>query len=361
MIERVVLAGDVVTLRPMTIDDVDALVAAANEDRTTYGFTPVPDGEGGDARATSRACLVDERAGWALPFVTTLTDDGRVVGSTRFLDLDDWGPERRVGGPPLGAVGIPRTAEIGATWLAASAQRTAVNTEAKLLMLRHAFDTWDVERITFKTDARNARSRAAIERVGAQFEGIRRAHVRASDGGIRDTAYYSIIRSEWPAVRDGPRSAPRDCVAQLGRGRRAERDADALDDGCFLLAGALRGRGHRLGEVDEPGAHLGRLGDRELGDGRGRGLQLGERLVDDLLGRRPAVALRRVAGIVALGLVGDGGDELGGRAVVARAGQRLGRRRRLLEQGDRAVLGHGHDGHGHVERRLATARSTRRR
>ncbi len=202
MIERVVLAGDVVTLRPLTIADVDALVAAATDDRTTYGFTPVP-GDEGAMRAYVESVLVDERTGWALPFVTTRTGDGRVVGSTRFLDLDDWGPERRVGGPPLGAVGVPRTAEIGATWLAASAQRTAVNTEAKLLMLRHAFDTWDVERITFKTDARNARSRAAIERVGAHFEGIRRAHLRASDGGIRDTAYYSIIRSEWPAVRAG--------------------------------------------------------------------------------------------------------------------------------------------------------------
>ncbi len=202
MVGRVVLAGDVVTLRPLTIADVDALVAAATEDRTTYGFTPVP-GDEVAMRAYVESVLVDERTGWALPFVTTRTGDGRVVGSTRFLDLDDWGPERRVGGPPLGALDIPRTAEIGATWLAASAQRTAVNTEAKLLMLRHAFDTWDVERITFKTDARNARSRAAIERVGAHFEGIRRAHLRASDGGIRDTAYYSIIRSEWPAVRAG--------------------------------------------------------------------------------------------------------------------------------------------------------------
>jgi len=201
MVERVVLAGDVVTLRPMTTDDVGTLVAAAGEDRATYGFTPVPDGEAG-MRDYVDAVLEDERGGWALPFVTTLTADGRVVGSTRFLDLDDWSG-RRVGGPPLGALDTPRTAEIGATWLAASVQRTAVNTEAKLLMLRHAFDTWKAERITLKTDARNARSRAAIERLGAQFEGIRRAHVPASDGGIRDTAYYSILSDEWPGVRAG--------------------------------------------------------------------------------------------------------------------------------------------------------------
>jgi RimJ/RimL family protein N-acetyltransferase len=202
MAERVVLAGGVVTLRPMAIDDVDALAAAAAEDRSTYGFTPVPAGAAAMSEYVE-GVLADERAGWALPFVTTLTADGRVVGSTRFLDLDDWRGERRVGGAPVGAVGTPRTAEIGGTWLAASVQRTAVNTEAKLLMLRHAFDTWDVERITFKTDARNARSRVAIERLGAHFEGIRRAHVRASDGGVRDSAYYSIVRDEWPGVRAG--------------------------------------------------------------------------------------------------------------------------------------------------------------
>jgi N-acetyltransferase len=188
-------------LRPMTNDDVDGLVAAASQDRATYGFTSVPEDEA-SMRAYVEAVLEDERVGWALPFVTTRTGDGSVVGSTRFLDLDDWG-SRRVGGPPSGADGMPRTAEIGATWLAASAQRTPVNTEAKLLMLGHAFDRWGAERITFKTDARNARSRAAIERLGAHFEGIRRAHVLASDGTIRDSAYYSIVRAEWPDVRTG--------------------------------------------------------------------------------------------------------------------------------------------------------------
>lgn len=200
MPERVVLVGDVVVLRPLTLDDLDALVAAATEDRSTYGFTSVPDDTAAMRRYVDDA-LADEWTGWALPFVTTRRADDRVVGSTRFLDLDDWLP-RRVGGPPVGATGIPRTAEIGGTWLAGSAQRTAVNTEAKLLMLRHAFDSWGVERITFKTDARNERSRAAIERLGARWEGIRRAHGPASDGAIRDSAYYSILRSEWPDVRD---------------------------------------------------------------------------------------------------------------------------------------------------------------
>jgi RimJ/RimL family protein N-acetyltransferase len=202
MPERVVLAGQVVTLRPLALDDVDGLVAAASEDRTSYGFTSVPDG----AEAMRRYVvdvLDDEQVGWALPFATTLTSDARIVGCTRFLDLDDWDGGGRVGRPRTGAQGVPKTAEIGGTWLAASAQRTAVNTEAKLLMLRHAFDAWEAERVTLKTDARNARSRAAIERLGAHFEGIRRAHVPASDGTIRSSAYYSILRGEWPGVRAG--------------------------------------------------------------------------------------------------------------------------------------------------------------
>jgi RimJ/RimL family protein N-acetyltransferase len=204
MPEPVVLAGDIVTLRPMTIDDVEALVVAATEDRSTYGFTPVP-GDHDAMRAYVEGALGDQEIGWALPFVTTLTDDARVVGSTRFLSLDDWGAgaARHPGSRPGGAIGTPRVGEIGATWLAASVQRTRVNTDAKLLMLRHAFDTWEVERITFKTDARNSRSRNAIERLGAHFEGIRRAEVPATDGGIRDSAYYSIVRAEWPAVRKG--------------------------------------------------------------------------------------------------------------------------------------------------------------
>jgi RimJ/RimL family protein N-acetyltransferase len=204
MQEPVVLAGDVVTLQPMTVDDVDALVVAANEDRSTYGYTPVP-ADRESMLAYVRGALGDRETGWALPFVTTLTDDARVVGSTRFLSLDDWGAgaARPPGSRPGGAAGTPRVGEIGATWLAASVQRTAVNTEAKLLMLQHAFDSWEVERITFKTDARNARSRNAIERLGAQFEGIRRAEVPATDGGIRDSAYYSIVRAEWPDVRKG--------------------------------------------------------------------------------------------------------------------------------------------------------------
>jgi RimJ/RimL family protein N-acetyltransferase len=190
----VVLGGRHVRLEPLTPAHAPALAAAAAEDRSTFGFTPVPDGDSA-AAAYVAGLLADADRGLVLPFATLLPD-GDVVGGTRFLGLEYWqlGDPR----PP----GVPVVAEIGGTWLAPRAQRTAVNTEAKLLMLTHAFETWQVLRVSLKTDARNARSRAAIERLGARFDGILRAHSPAADGGLRDTAFFSILRMEWPQVRD---------------------------------------------------------------------------------------------------------------------------------------------------------------
>jgi RimJ/RimL family protein N-acetyltransferase len=192
--ERVVLQGSVVRLDPLAPSDLEGLVEAALEDRSSYGYTMVPatPGEMPDYVASA---LEDERTGWALPFAIRLRHSGRIVGSTRFLDLAYWadGVEGQT---------IPSVAEIGSTWMAASAQRTAANTECKLLLLTHAFETWQVARVTLKTDARNERSRRAIERIGATFEGIRRAHVPATGGTVRDSAYYSILCDEWPGVRD---------------------------------------------------------------------------------------------------------------------------------------------------------------
>jgi RimJ/RimL family protein N-acetyltransferase len=191
-----------VRLEPLELAHVDALLAAATEDRVSYDFTLVPDTAAAMFAYVSGA-LDDERTGWALPFVIRRRADDRLVGSTRFLDLDYWdGPASwPPGRPSSGGQGAPSTGEIGSTWLAASAQRTTVNTECKLLLLGHAFDGWKMHRVTFKTDARNQRSRRAIERIGGQFEGIRRAHTSATDGTVRDSAYYSIIRDEWPTVR----------------------------------------------------------------------------------------------------------------------------------------------------------------
>lgn len=178
------------------------LAAAADEDRSSYGFTTVPDGPE-EASAYVVAAMAKERSGRAVPFAAVA--NGRVVGSTRLLDLDVFTWPRMAGeqGPAPDDEHPPTVAEIGSTWYAASAQRTPVNTEAKLLLLTLAFETWQVRRVTLKTDDRNTRSRAAIERLGARFEGVRRAHTPATDGGLRDTAYYSILADEWPDVRAG--------------------------------------------------------------------------------------------------------------------------------------------------------------
>jgi RimJ/RimL family protein N-acetyltransferase len=192
---HVMLTGNVVRLEPLEPAHVGALVAAASEDRATYALTHAPGDTAGMTAYVDKA--LQERAdGASVPFVVRLVDTGRVVGTTRFLNLEYWplpgGPDPR---------DVPSTAEIGATWLAASAQRTAVNTEAKALLLTHAFEVWEVCRVSLQTDARNERSRAAIQRIGGQFEGVRRAHKLAADDTIRDSAFYSITADEWPAVK----------------------------------------------------------------------------------------------------------------------------------------------------------------
>ncbi|WP_058041008.1 GNAT family N-acetyltransferase [Streptomyces roseifaciens] len=202
----VTLHGRAVRLEPLAAHHVEALAAAAAEDRGTYAFTPVPSGVEATERYVADA-LAARAAGRALPFATVRIPDGRVVGSTRFCELDYWqGPVPWPPAPrgPLGPVltAIPDAAEIGGTWLSARAQGTGINTEAKLLMLRHAFETWGVRRVSLRADARNLRSRAAVERLGAVLEGVHRAHSRGLDGVVRSTAFYSILDEEWPQVRE---------------------------------------------------------------------------------------------------------------------------------------------------------------
>jgi RimJ/RimL family protein N-acetyltransferase len=192
VIQIPLLVGRHVRLEPMTGSHVEALLTAANADRSTFALTRVPMTID-EMQAYVDSALADHSAGTAVPFVVVGVDSGSVVGSTRFLDIECW--------PQLGQ-SEPTVAEIGHTWLTPAVQRTAVNTEMKLLMLTHAFETWRVLRVTLKTDARNERSRAAIVRIGAAFEGIRRRHVMASDGVVRDSAYYSIVDTEWPAAKD---------------------------------------------------------------------------------------------------------------------------------------------------------------
>lgn len=201
MPEPVILEGKHVRLEPLSAAHTDGLLRATTEARDTYTYTKVPDDREAMAGYIEEA-LRDQATGAALPFAVRDVRRDALIGSTRFLDLDYWtaGPAWPAGRsmPRRGAV--PTVAEIGSTWLAASAQRTPCNTEAKLLLLTHAFDVWGVFRVTLKTDARNARSRAAIERIGGRFEGVRRAHTRAVDGTVRDSAYYSVLAEEWPGV-----------------------------------------------------------------------------------------------------------------------------------------------------------------
>ncbi|HXU74331.1 MAG TPA: GNAT family protein, partial [Polyangia bacterium] len=192
------LDGERVRMEPLALAHVDGLVAAASESRDTFGLTQVPHGRDAMAAYVDEA-LADAARGAAVPFATVDKARGRVVGSTRFGNIERW----KWPGPPVPPVPRgPDAVEIGWTWLAPSAQRSHVNTEAKLLMMAHAFDVWGIRRLTLKTDERNARSRANIERVGCRFDGVLRAHGPAWDGGVRNTAFYSMLASEWPAARD---------------------------------------------------------------------------------------------------------------------------------------------------------------
>ncbi len=166
---------------------------AANEDRSTYQWTTVPH----DATAMQRyvdALLEQAAVGATVPFIQRRVADGAVVGCTRFMTIARWRGRAE-----------PDEVEIGGTWLAASAQRGPINTEAKLMLLTHAFETWGTVRVTLCTDARNARSRAAIERIGARLEGVMRSHrashVREEAGQPRDTAIFAITAEDWPEAK----------------------------------------------------------------------------------------------------------------------------------------------------------------
>ncbi len=196
--EPLTLIGTHVRLEPLEMDHAPLLLAAADEARATFALQALPPDLPSMQRFLGEA--IDERArGEAIPFVVC-DRKGTVVGSTRFIAIERW---KWPGAPPPPVPVGPDAVEIGYTWYAERVQRTAVNTEAKLLLCTHAFEVWRVRRVTWKTDARNARSRAAILRIGAQFDGILRAHKPASDGGVRDSAYYSMLASEWPDARRG--------------------------------------------------------------------------------------------------------------------------------------------------------------
>jgi RimJ/RimL family protein N-acetyltransferase len=183
-IEPVTLSTDRLTLRPLSLADVPALGQAASDgalwEKTT---TTVPQADGFEGYV--RKALDLQAAGLALPFATVVNDGNRVVGSTRYMNID----------------AVNRRVEIGTTWIAKSWQRTFVNTHAKFLMLRHAFEVLGCIAVEIRTHSRNDQSRAAIERLGARLDGILRRHMIMPDGHIRDTAVYSILPEEWPEVK----------------------------------------------------------------------------------------------------------------------------------------------------------------
>jgi len=188
------LTGTHVRLEPLRYHHVPGLLVAASGDGELYRWSPVPQDEARVRRYVETAVAARD-AGQAMPFAVIRTQDDAVIGSTRFFDLGYWpwpDGRRRTG---------PDTCEIGYTWLAADAIRTGANTEMKRLMLRHAFEVWQVRSVCLHTDARNQRSRDAMQRIGARFEGILRAHRLGADGKPRDSVRFSITAAEWPSVR----------------------------------------------------------------------------------------------------------------------------------------------------------------
>ncbi|GAA1263767.1 GNAT family protein [Kitasatospora nipponensis] len=187
--EGPVLEGTLVRLEPLDHRHAADLAVAVEEDRSSYRFTWVPRAAGIEEYIDAQ--LARAAAGKLVPYAQVEQTSGRAVGATAY-----WDPRLWPTGESLCAV------EVGFTWLAASAQGTGVNTQAKYLLFRHAFENWGVARVDLKTDARNSRSRAAIEAVGARFEGVLRNWSRSwapgEDGQLRDSAIFSITAAEWP-------------------------------------------------------------------------------------------------------------------------------------------------------------------
>lgn len=192
-----VLSGTHIRLEPLSHAHADALVAASAGDPELYRWSAVPIGREAVTSYIETA-LAWREAGTALAFVHVRITNGAILGSTRFFDIEHW--PWPPGHPRCGREN-PDVCEIGYTWLMHSAIRTPANTEAKLLMLMYAFEVWDVMRVCLHTDSRNARSQAAIERIGGKFEGVLRAHRLAVDLTPRDSYRYSITASEWPGVK----------------------------------------------------------------------------------------------------------------------------------------------------------------
>jgi RimJ/RimL family protein N-acetyltransferase len=182
--DPITLTGEHAILEPLSHARHDELVEAVRDGelwKLWYTFIPTPE----KMRAEIDNRLEQQRQGSMLPFTVVATSSGRAVGMTTYMNID----------------AVERRLEIGSTWYRKSVQRTALNTECKLMLLTHAFEELDCIAVEFRTHFLNHQSRRAIERLGAKLDGVLRNHRRASDGTLRDTCVYSIIASEWPAVR----------------------------------------------------------------------------------------------------------------------------------------------------------------
>jgi len=189
------ITGTSVRLEPLRSAQAAELLAAADEDRSSFVYLDVPSDLAG-MQAYIERLSSDRVAGRGLPFAICDLRTGRLVGVTRYLNVEWWpetsGAER---------ANTPSFVEVGGTWLAASAQRTHINTESKILMFGYAFEQLGVGRISLHTDEADERARASVLRLGAWFEGIRRGHEIGVDGTMRNAAYFSIVAVEWPAVK----------------------------------------------------------------------------------------------------------------------------------------------------------------
>ena len=183
-IKPVTLSGTSVRLEPMTLAHVAALSRVGLEPEL-WRWIPSPVTTAEEMRSYVQTALDEQQRGVSLPFVIVDEASGQIIGSTRYGNIEV----------------AHRRLEIGWTWLTTAFQRSRANTEAKLLLLTHAFEILGMHRVELKTDALNAKSRAAIARTGATQEGIFRKHMITASGRIRDTVYFSIIDSEWPAIK----------------------------------------------------------------------------------------------------------------------------------------------------------------
>ena len=182
----VTLEGKVVRLDPIRSEHVEAFWDAAKDALDDiFQWIPYRMKSKEDFQHVVDKAMAEQERGESMVFATVECSSGRVIGSTRFMNIDR----------------VNRHVEIGSTWIAPAWQRSAVNTEAKYLMLRHAFEVWQCMRVELKTDALNQRSRSAILRIGAKEEGILRKHLITWTGRVRDTVYFSILDTEWTEVR----------------------------------------------------------------------------------------------------------------------------------------------------------------